>query len=219
MSIEIYTSEKGWLRSELIFNNLIYGDTNGSLTWDIWQKGYDLFLDAIEFGNANECKDCPEELPEGDHEENYKDIIEIHLGDGICSGNEINSIKGIPEDKIYGTVAPEGSIEKKGVEAKDRTFLLSGTRETLKRLVKNRDTITALKIATSSLKKIVKKEAYAEYVYQLLDFIKVECQSINLPIGYYGLFDELSRETSITALFSSHDTDAYLVLNNYLNEK
>ena len=170
MSVETSTSEKGWLRSELIFNNLIYGDTNGSLTWDIWQKGYDLFLDAIEFGNANECKDCPEELPEGDHEENYKDIIEIHLGDGICSGNEINSINRIPEDKLFGTVAPEGSIEKKVVEAKDKTFLLSDTRITLKKLVKNRDTITALKIATSSLKKMLKKKHMLQMFISYLIF-------------------------------------------------
>ena len=77
----------------MIYNSLLFGESEGHLTWQVWQRGYEKFLQRITYGNANECSECPEELPEGDDEGNYKGIYEIHLGDGVTEGNEINALK------------------------------------------------------------------------------------------------------------------------------
>ena len=59
-------------------------------------------------GDANYCAACPEELPEVDSEENYPDIVEVYLGDRVLEGDEINAVKGIPEDELFGTNPPDG---------------------------------------------------------------------------------------------------------------
>ena len=107
-------------------------------------------------GDAHQCAACPEELPEGDCEENYPDIVEVNLGDGVVEGNEINAVKGIPEDELFGTNPPNGAVEKMGTEAKDRTVLPSKSREVIKQLLKNRDNPFALKTALTKMKKITK---------------------------------------------------------------
>ena len=89
-------------------------------------------------GDANHCAACPEELPDGDSEENYPDIVEVHLGDGVVEENEINAVKGIPEDELFGTNPPDGAVEKRRIEAKDRTVLPSKSREVIKQLLKIR---------------------------------------------------------------------------------
>ena len=38
-------------------------------------------------------------------------------------GNKTNMVKGIPEDDLFGGFSSEGSKERKGLEAPDRTYL------------------------------------------------------------------------------------------------
>ena len=107
-------------------------------------------------GDANYCAACPEELPEVDSEENYPDIVEVYLGDRVLEGDEINAVKGVPEDELFGTNPPDGSVEKRGTEAKDRTVLPSKSREVIKQLLRNRDNPSALKTALITLKKLLR---------------------------------------------------------------
>jgi hypothetical protein len=65
-------------------------------------------FDILDYGDSYKCDQCPEELPEGDSEENYPDVVEVHTGDGICEGNEVNIKKGIPVDELFGTKPAPG---------------------------------------------------------------------------------------------------------------
>ena len=94
-------------------------------------------------------------------------------------------------------------MEKKGTKAKDRTILQVKGREVLKALIKNRDSNTSLKTAITKLNKMFKdvgKDKPENTVAEMLEFVKNKCGATNLPLGYYGLVDELWRETPMSAI-------------------
>ena len=77
---------------------------------------------------------------EDDSEENYKDVIECHIADGIDMGNITNMVKGIPENELFGQEPPAGSTAKKEIEAADRTYLnVKAHRDVIAKLLENRD--------------------------------------------------------------------------------
>ena len=115
LSSETGASEKSYLRAEQIYNQLT-GDTDEIMTWQVFQEAYTIWLDILDYGDAYNCDLCPEPLPEGDSEENYPDIEEVHIGDGTCEGNEVIIKKGIPEDKLFGNKPPANAEVKYGVE-------------------------------------------------------------------------------------------------------
>ena len=58
------------------------------------------------------------------------------MGDGVVEIIEINAVKGIPKDELFGTNHLVGAVEKRGTEAKDRTVLPSKSREVINQLLK-----------------------------------------------------------------------------------
>ena len=74
----------------------------------------------------------------------------------------------------------------------------------IKQLLKNRDNPFALKTALTKMKKITKNVAdeCAEVALTIfLEFLLTKCKAVSLPVGYFGLPDELWRETTINAIF------------------
>ena len=61
-------------------------------------------------------------------------------------------------------------------------------------------------------------EGPALEVKDILSHLVKDCEAKNLPIGYYQLLDEISRETPISALICSHNKKAVKMLKDYLNE-
>ena len=79
-------------------------------------------------------------MSEDDSEENYKDVIECHIADGIDMRNITNMVKGIPENELFGQEPPAGSTAKKEIEAADRTYLnVKAHRDVIAKLLENRD--------------------------------------------------------------------------------
>ena len=96
----------GW-NNGIIDPNLMWGSGKSLGKGASWLQNLQMY--SILKGNGVDpdvfAKTIPEkyvarnyldELPEGDSEENYPDIVEVHLGDGVVEGNEINAVKGIP---------------------------------------------------------------------------------------------------------------------------
>ena len=50
---------------------------------------------------------------------------------------------------------------------------------------------------------------------KLLEFLLTKCKAVSLPVGYFGLLDELWRETPINAILSSKNRQAYKILNEH----
>ena len=216
-SIETTASEKGYLRGEHIFNNLIY-NKDLVLKWQVFQEAYKRFLKCLDYGQGYLCVKCPETLPEGDSEENYPNVVEVHTADAVMEGNEYNIKKGIPEDQLFGNKPPANLEVKKGVESKDRTFLGKKERDSLKILLSKRDKATPLKSLCTSWKKKAKNDN-TNLILDIFIHLKDNCDATSIPAGYYFLLDELSRETPISALLPSQNKAAITMLMEYLTGK
>ena len=125
-----------------------------------------------------ECEKCPYELVKDDAENDYESVMDVHIADGIDMGNIINMVRGIPEDELFGNCAPENSVEKKGIEAPQRTFLNNKKqREVISKLLEDRNDQKSMKAALM-LKKLNTKgkpaipcDDHLEISHELLEHI------------------------------------------------
>ena len=53
----------------------------------------------------------------------------------------------------------------------------------------------------------------------MLEFVLTKCEAVSLPVGYFGLLDELWRETPICVIFSSKNRQAYKIMNEHLQNE
>ena len=112
----------------MIYNLAIF-DQKLDFDWFVFEKAYGKFIFMLNVeAESFECEKCPKELVKGDAENNYKDVIDVHIADGIDMGNITNMVKGVPEDELFGNCAPENSAEKKAKKekAEKRKALIDG---------------------------------------------------------------------------------------------
>ena len=225
-TMETTASEKGFLRGFLIFQQMIFGKMFvDNITWNQFRRGYNIFLHCLKHDEkiSHGCDECPAELTDtNDKEENYPESIEVHVGDGVDIGNIVNDIKGIPENKLFGNTAPEGSQIKKGVEAVDRTFITNiKQRQVFEKMIKNAEkegTISnTIKAINAKGKSQLPEHPHVRLAEKVLLHLKDECESKRIPIGYRLLFSELSLETPISALICSHSPKAIEMLRKFLS--
>ena len=148
--------------------------------------------------------------------------MEALIGDGIDMGNIVNSIKGVPDKKLFTTEPPADAIERKGVEAKDRTFLNDRKQRTvISQLLENRDDQSSLKTALKKLntkgKNAVPRDDRLEAVHEVIKYC--DAVATRVPCGIRELLYETALETPISALFLSNNNEAYGLLTEYLNEE
>ena len=216
------TSQKGFLQSNTIFNSALF-DRKLNFDWFVFEEAYGKFVFMLDTSNkAFECNSCPKELEKGDTEENYKGVIDVHIADGIDMGNITNMVKGIPEDDLFGVLAPEGSKERKGVEAPDRTYLNNKKqRDIISTLLEDRNDQKSLKAALKKLnakgKSAVPRDEHLEIVHRLIEHI--DDIATRVPIGYLEMLYEIHLETPISALVNSQNDEAFMLLKDYLNEE
>ena len=75
---------------------------------------------------------------------------------------------------------------------------------------------SVLLVTSLFITKNVDDECAEVAVTTLLEFVLTKCKPVSLPVGYFGLLDELLRETPISAIFSSTKRQAYKFLNEHL---
>ena len=69
-----------------MFNSIVY-NRNIEFNWFVLDEAYEKFIFQLDLpAESFSCNDCPGELLEDDSEENYKDVIECHIADGIDMG-------------------------------------------------------------------------------------------------------------------------------------
>ena len=205
-----------------MFNKLLYNkDIGCDLTTLV--KAYEKFIFMLDIPvESFSCQECPEEMSEGESEENYKDVIECHIADGIDMGNITNMVKGIPENELFGQEPPAESKVKKGVEAGDRTYLnIKAHRDVIANLLENRDDQKALpntlKKLNSKGKHALPKTEHMKVVHQLIEYIN--SIATRVPIGFTDLLYEIHLETPISALVPSNNDEAHALLRAYLDSE
>jgi len=123
-------------------------------------------------------------------------------------------VKGIPEDDLFGDIAPEGYVERKGVEAPDRTYLSNKKqRDIVSKLLEDKNDQKYIK---AGLKKLNAKGKAAVPRDEHLDIDEV---ATKVPIGYTEMLYEIHLETSISAIVTSQNDDTFILLKDYLNEE
>ena len=69
----------------------------------VFLKAFEIFIHATQYNpkDAFGCNKCPEELLKGESEEDFEDIKEVHICDGIDMGNMQYPSKGLLERDLF----------------------------------------------------------------------------------------------------------------------
>ena len=169
-----------FMKANNFMNEVFFGLDNHTLYPKILQKGFEIFIHALKFPEkANFCFECPQQLEEGENEDDFDDI-EYSVVDGIQMGCQTNDGKGQLQ-KEYFEEETDGDILVRGVECKDRACLNSQKkRDAISGLLKELENKSKLKETILKLEK-TKKDNMTEKVLLLLRRINKESQ--NLPKG------------------------------------
>ena len=75
----------------------------GKVSKQVFLKAFEIFIHARQYNpkDAFGCNKCPEELLKGESEEDFKDIKEVHICDGIDMGNMQYPSKGLLERDLF----------------------------------------------------------------------------------------------------------------------
>ena len=75
----------------------------GKVSKQVFLKAFEIFIHATQYNpkDAFGCNKCPEELLKGESEEDFKDIKEVHICDGIDMGNMQYPSKGLLERDLF----------------------------------------------------------------------------------------------------------------------
>ena len=119
-------------------------------------------------------------------------------------------------------MAPEGSIEKKGVEAPHRTDLNNKKqRDVISKLLEDRNDPKSLKTELRRLndkgKSEVSQDDHLDIVHKLIEHI--DQIATRVPIGYLEMLYEIHLESPISALVNSENDEAFILLKDYLLEE
>ena len=95
-SIDAFINNKNALNSEE------RGD-KGELSKSIFQKAFEIFIHATHYDvdYAFGCEKCPKELIGDENEDDFVDIKEVHICDGIDMGCQENSFKGFVDENMF----------------------------------------------------------------------------------------------------------------------
>ena len=95
-SIDAFISNKNDLNSEQRGEEI-------EISRSVFFKAFEIYIQAIKYDveEAFGCKQCPGELLRGEKEEDFENIREVHITDGIDMGNMQNEKKGIVSKEMF----------------------------------------------------------------------------------------------------------------------
>ena len=95
-SIDAFVNNKNILNSEE------RGD-EGNISKLVFYKAFEIYIHAINYAveDAFGCELCPTALKEGENEDNFEDIRELHVVDGIDMGCQENEAKGFVDEELF----------------------------------------------------------------------------------------------------------------------
>ena len=69
----------------------------------MFYKAFETYIHAINYvvEDAFGCDLCPSELKERENEDDYKDVRELHICDGIDMGCQENEAKGFVDEELF----------------------------------------------------------------------------------------------------------------------
>ena len=84
-------------------NRELRDDSNKTLLINIFNKAYEIYQHGIIYNKeeAFGCALCPQELKKGEFEEDFKNVIECHINDGIDMGSIENPTKGLVANEDF----------------------------------------------------------------------------------------------------------------------
>ena len=95
-SIDAFVNNKNILNSEE------RGD-EGNISKLVFYKAFEIYIHAINYvvEDAFGCDLCPSELKEGENEDDYENVRELHICDGIDMGCQENEAKGFVDEELF----------------------------------------------------------------------------------------------------------------------
>ena len=95
-SIDAFVNNKNILNSEE------RGD-EGTISKQVFLKAFEIYIHAINYvkEDAFGCELCPTELEDGENEDNFEGVRELHVVDGIDMGCQENEAKGFVDEDLF----------------------------------------------------------------------------------------------------------------------
>ena len=95
-SLDSFISQKNSL-------NRRHCDIDRDIPRHVFYKAFEIFIFSLNYDAkvAFHCLDCPEPLDKNESEEDYPEVCEVHITDGVDMGCQENNIKGIVPDDIF----------------------------------------------------------------------------------------------------------------------
>ena len=115
-------SQDSYIRS-LNYLNKDFSGSSTSIPIRIFKKAVEIFMHSLVYDKelAFSCEKCPNPLKVGEREEDFENIFECHVIDGINMGNIEKPKKGL--SVIIFDEAKVENVLVKGAEAVDRTAI------------------------------------------------------------------------------------------------
>ena len=201
-----------FLKANIFMNEIFFGLEKPTLNPRILQKSFEIFIHSLKFPeNANVCYECPPPLEDGEAEDDF-DEVEYSVVDGIKLGCQTNDGKGHIPKEVY-EEETDGEQLVHGIEVKDRTVLNSQKkRNAIAELLNDIENIKRIKETINKLKN-TGKDDMTDKVIALLN--RIGQKNACLPKGYQSLFDEIKRDTPISALLTAYTSDRKLYSSFY----
>ena len=111
-SIDAFINNKNVLNCEERGEEVV-----GKVSKKVFLKAFEIYIHATQYNpeDAFGCNKCPGELLKGESEDDFEDVKEVHISDGIDMGN-MQYPSGKPHVRIF-SVQPEFCRKGGGVES------------------------------------------------------------------------------------------------------
>jgi len=96
-SVDAFVSNKNHLNREE------RGQSGREISKKVFFKAFEIFLHATDY-NMNDafgCEKCPKELLKGETEDDFENLREVHISDGIDMGNQQYQTKGLVAKEMF----------------------------------------------------------------------------------------------------------------------
>ena len=196
-------------------------DSNKTLLINIFKKAYETYQNGIIYNKkeAFGCNLCPQELRKGELEEDFRDVIECHINDGIDRGSIENPTKGFVANAAFNE--EKVPLKKKenlvrGTTCQERSFLHSvHYRNLTEKVIHDNFSTKSLDAAIREISKDKNNKCSMSFVNLLNDVKKMK----NVPERLNVLISELTKDSPVSIWLPSYDIADYDLLTKFLKKE